>query len=328
MDTWLIILLIVLGVNVLVLSIYGCLCPYIAKKLYKKYFVREDNWTHDRMTPFYNEVFEHTFYDEGNAFIEKHKDIVKEVEITNDGLKLCGLYFDFGRKYTIIIVPGRKGTANFAMYQGQIYENSDFNILAIDPRSNGYSEGIYLTAGIRESDDLIKWSKMLHDEYNQEAIFFHGVCIGGATAMLALSKDEAFDYMIGAICEGPFYNFKKMFQNHVHDGHGPSFPVDIFMVKLFKKYTGVDIVKESPYNYAPKLNKPVLIIQCENDRFALYKQTKKLFNNIKCENKKMVTVPNSSHSHIMYDYRELYTEESLKFSKEVLDAYENKSIQK
>ena len=328
MEMWQIILIVILGIIAFVLISYACVAPYIAKRIYNHFFVREDNWVHDRMTPFYNEAIDHVFYDEGWAFVQKHKDKIKELEITNDGLKLCGVYFDFGKKNTVVIVPGRKGTAYFAMYQGQIYENTEFNILSLDPRSNGFSEGKYLTAGIRESDDLIKWSKLLHDEYHQEAIFFHGICIGGATAMMALAREDCPDYMIGVIAEGPFYNFKKMFQNHVHDSHGPSFPVDIFMVKMFKKYAGVDIIKDSPINAAKILNKPILVFQCKNDKFAIYKQTMQLFEKIKYKDKKIVVVENSSHSHIMYHYRDLYTEESLKFSHEVLKAYENKNLSK
>ena len=310
------IVLVVLGaIGVVSLILSFLLMGVAAIPIYKIIFKRKKSWIHDRTIPDYDDEVDKAMYEEGKAWLDTHKDIWEEVEVQNDGLMLRGIYLNFGREHTLVVISGRKGTAWFMSYYGQIYEDSDYNVLLIDSRGNGWSEGEYLTAGVKESGDLLAWCKYLHDERGQKGIIMHGICIGGATAMLLTAREDCPDYMLGVIAEGPFTTILNLFVNHLKTAHAPYWPMHHLIGKCFKRYAGVDVIKDSPINRAQDMHKPILIMQGMKDNFARMPQTKELFDKIASEDKEFFLMPEGDHSHMMYYNREMYVNKCKEFVK-------------
>ena len=76
-----------------------------------------------------------------------------------NGLKLVGEWFDYGFDKTVIILPGRRETLVYSYYYAQPYKELGINVLVIDQRAHGLSEGTYSTCGIKEADDVKLWLK-------------------------------------------------------------------------------------------------------------------------------------------------------------------------
>jgi hypothetical protein len=272
----------------------------LTKGLYFGWFVRTTPNKYPRETPSCAEESQVKMFMDGMAFKEQEKDFLSDVEIVSDGLRLTGIYLDYHKSVTVVIIPGRSETSSYSFYYAQLYKNSPFNVLVIDSRATGISEGKFLTAGIKESGDLLLWAKFLHEQKSQTAVLFHGICIGAATSLLALSHEECPDYVKGAIAEGSFKNFKRMFAYHVKSGHHPSFFVSEELPFYFRHYAGVDIMKDSPEKKVALVKKPVCFIQGKEDIYVPYPDAQDLYEHCGSADKELHFFEHGEHSKLRY----------------------------
>ena len=122
----------------------------IAKKVYHNILVRTgpEKWTRANSYP---PNPEHTrMFDLGMDWAHE-----------NEGLKLAGEYFDFGHKRCAIIFPGRTESLYYSYYFAQPYAEAGCNILVVDSRAHGLSEGKYNYCSTREWSDVIAWSRLI-----------------------------------------------------------------------------------------------------------------------------------------------------------------------
>ena len=134
----------------------------LTKGLYFGWFVRTTPNKYPRETPSCAEESQVKMFTSGLSFKEQEKAFLSDVSIVSEGLTLQGLYLDYHRSISVIVIPGRSETSSYSFYYAELYKNSLYNVLLIDSRATGLSEGKFLTAGIKESSDLIAWAKFLH----------------------------------------------------------------------------------------------------------------------------------------------------------------------
>ena len=83
-----------------------------------------------------------TMWERGLVWKKKNESFIKEVSVkSKDGLKLVGEWFDYGFDKTVIILPGRRETLVYSYYYANPYKESGVNVLVIDQRAHGFSEG-------------------------------------------------------------------------------------------------------------------------------------------------------------------------------------------
>ena len=162
----------------------------IAKKVYHNILVRTgpEKWTRANSYP---PNPEHTrMFDLGMDWARENEARKRPVSIENEGLKLAGEYFDFGHKRCAIIFPGRTESLYYSYYFAQPYAEAGCNILVVDSRAHGLSEGKYNYCSTREWSDVIAWSRFAHDQLGCSDVVLHGICVGGAAVVLAAAKPE------------------------------------------------------------------------------------------------------------------------------------------
>jgi dipeptidyl aminopeptidase/acylaminoacyl peptidase len=84
----------------------------------------------------------------------------EEVEVeSKDGLALKGTFIEKfkGSKRVIIIVHGYKASYIWSLQFVNMFFSKGFNVLLVDQRSHGRSEGTYATYGHYEKYDLDLW---------------------------------------------------------------------------------------------------------------------------------------------------------------------------
>ncbi|MBR1974372.1 MAG: alpha/beta fold hydrolase [Clostridia bacterium] len=164
-------------------------------------------------------------YNDGVAWSEQNQAYKKDVHIVNEGLNLYGEYYDYGYDRALIFVAGRTEGLRYGYYFAKPYPELGYNVLTLDARAHGESDGTFNTVGFEEHKDLLAWAKLLHDEYGIKHIVFHGICIGSSCALMALTSKDCPDYLEGLIAEGMYPNFYETFKNHmVGDFHQPEWP--------------------------------------------------------------------------------------------------------
>nr|MCR5505772.1 alpha/beta hydrolase [Bacilli bacterium] len=214
-------ILLVLG---LIFSIF--LTMYIAKQVYEHTLVRRTPEEWGRVCSALDNEEQVAMWNEGLKWGEENKEFKHEVKIhSKEGLKLCGEFFDFGKEETAIILSGRCECLWYGYYYALPYQKAGYNILVIDNRAHGNSEGKYSTAGILESEDVLRWMAFLKDKFTQKAFVLHCICIGGSTGLLAANTEFGQENIKKICLDGAYINFKESYKRHyIAKGHA-LFPV-------------------------------------------------------------------------------------------------------
>ncbi len=131
---------------------YFLLTFIISCIIYTKLFVRTSPEKWSRTVSWPDKELQ-TMFDEGKKWGEENEKYRKHVEIDSCGFHLVGEYFDFGFDKAVIIIPGRSESGTYSYYFSEPYKKSGYNVLAIDNRCHGLSEGKYNTLGLKEFQD-------------------------------------------------------------------------------------------------------------------------------------------------------------------------------
>ena len=244
-------------------------------------------------------------FDIGIAWDEKYKRYKQPVEIKSDGLRLVGEFFDFGSKKSVIIIAGRMESLLYSYYFAEPYRKMGFNVLVIDNRAHGLSEGRYLSLGAKEYRDIIRWGEMLRDRFDQRDIVLHGICIGSCTALYAMVSDECPDCFRAMVAEGMYTTFCDSFVNHMKDGRHPVQPFTWFVMKYVRIFGKADVVHDGPIYRIDKLKKPILFIHSKEDVFSLPEEAQRVYDRCNSE-KKLVWFDKGAHSRVRINAPERY----------------------
>lgn len=245
-------------------------------------------------------------WDEGIEFMSQYSKYKKEVSITNDGLKLMGELYDFGHKKTATFLCGRCECLIYAYYYAKPYLESGYNLLFVDPRGHGFSEGHYSTVGIKEGEDIVAWMNYIHNNFKQEKFVLHCVCVGGSAGTIAYNFKNGKELIEKIVFDGVFINFLESYKRHYVDLGHKKFPVFYLIWFWFKMYTGQSVKKASPLNNIKTIDIPVLFIHTKNDKYSLPENAVKVFDACPSKNKKLVWFTEGSHSHIRNNALEKY----------------------
>ena len=270
----------------------------IAKAQYENLLVRtsKEKWTRECSAL---EIEEHYgMYCEGVKWAEKNADKIREVTVENDGFLLCGEYFDFGYKKAAIIIPGRNEGLRYSYYFAKPYADAGYNVLVIDIRAHGESEGKYDSLGWHEQNDTIKWIDLLAEHYGVKKVVLHGLCIGAATSVYVAANKSCPPELEAIILEGPFTSFYDVLKQRMKTNKKPVFPVRDQIAYYIKKYSKTDIKKESPIKSAPELKVPVLMICGRQDVSSVPEKCEQLYKAIGSDVKELVWFEKGSHSHL------------------------------
>lgn len=234
----------------------------------------------------------------------KKTPVYEDIKIENDGFKLYGQYIDLGFDKAVIIIPGRCESLMYSYYFAPPYEKAGYNILVIDIRCHGLSDGKYDYVGIGEDSDILKWATILKERYGNSSVWLHGICMGANTAVLAGADPQGV--IDGVVLEGPYTSFRENYRQHLVVGKHPVWPLLGMVMNLIKKHTGVDVDKANPIDFIDKLDLPVLILAGRNDVYSVPGETDRLFEKCSGKPKELVWFEKGSHSHLRIADEETY----------------------
>ena len=246
-------------------------------------------------------------FDTGMAWEKRYSDKKREVSITSDGLKLCGEYFDFGGRRAVIIIAGRMESLLYSYYFAEPFREAGLNVLVIDNRAHGNSEGKVSSLGYKEYRDVIRWCRLLHDELGNERITLHGICIGASTALFTETSPDCPEYVDSIIVEGMYVNFYESFKNHmiVDRPEKPRFPIMQGVMIHIRFFSGANVVTDGPLKRIDRLKRPILFLHSREDKYSTPDKAVLLFDKCRSE-KKLVWFDKGAHSRIRINNTEAY----------------------
>ena len=194
------------------------------------------------------------------------------VEITSiDGLTLRGEYCRCENpKRNIICVHGYRadGISNFAAVLPD-FMAMDSNILLIDQRACGKSDGKYICFGMKERIDLLLWAKWLNDNGGSDLpLYFDGVSLGGTTVLMA-SDLNLPPNIAGIIADcgytSPFEILKYIIKTYMPF---PTYPV-LWLIDLINRIvTGYWLTEVDTRQCVKNAKVPILFVHGAKDRFV------------------------------------------------------------
>ena len=240
-----------------------------------------------------------------------------------DNLKLHALFINNNTNKTIICVHGYKakdGLYDFGM-SAKFLNSLGYNLLFVDNRAHGLSQGKYIGFGVLDSIDVNSWVDYLVTNMKQETIILYGMSMGAATVLNTdsspsdSSPDSSPVKAIIADCgfasgyDEVAYQIKKMY-------HLPSFPlvpISNILLKLLAKYSLKD--KEA-YKSIKNYKNNLLIIHGSRDHFVPTSDAYKIFENATCK-KKLLIIKDASHAKSYLKDTELYEQTIKEFLNEI-----------
>ncbi len=205
----------------------------------------------------------------------------KEVSIKSfDNLTLHGYLLE-GKNHdrTIICVHGYHSSPqhDFGPAAYKLLECAD--LLFIDQRAHGKSEGKYITLGIKESRDCKAWAEYILKEKGEDhPVYLDGVSMGGTTVLLASSLDLPKNIK-GIIADCGFSSPMEILKNIT--GKFLKTNTDVLLLstdiycKLFAKFS----LKEMDTAKAMQNNRlPVLFAHGMCDELVPYQMTKDAYD--------------------------------------------------
>lgn len=292
-----------------------CYTYPIAKAVYEDQLVRTSPEKWGRTCSFPDDAEQVQMWNDGIAWMESNRHRITELQIENDGLKLFGQYFDYGQDRCVIILPGRCESLVYSYYFAPPYEKAGFNILVIDTRCHGKSDGKYNTIGVKESGDVLAWAKLVHDQFGNREIYFHGICIGTSSGLFALTAKDRPDYLRGLVTEGCYISFPETFKRHMIALNRPRFPVLQLAMMLIYRHTGTNVYRYKPITSIAQIDPDcrVLFLYGEKDIFSIPAKSRQLFNACASQDKKLVWFEKGGHSHLRINNTEKYDQAIIDF---------------
>jgi len=255
-------------------------------------------------------------FNEGVEWAGRFKDKTEELSIiSGDGLKLYGEYLNFGYDKCAVILQGRADSLLYSYYFADVYYKNGHNILVVDVRAHGLSDGKYQTGGIKESDDCVLWIKLINKKYGINDFTIHGICIGGATAVYTYVKlkNAGSDLVKRIVTDGLYQSYYEIYKGHFIMFKKPSFPAIQMCFFFIYAFTGARLFKETPLKCMKDIDIPILFIWSGKDIFCTKPKGEELFAVCASEHKELRFFPEGRHSHVRSSQEAEYDEVIAKF---------------
>ena len=186
---------------------------------------------------------------------------------SQDGLLLSGRYYHEQDGAPVdICFHGYRSTWKTDFCGGsKLSRDMGHNLLLIDQRGHGKSQGSTITFGLKERLDLVQWVNYITERFGSDTpIFLYGISMGGATVLMA-PQEQLPANVRGIIADCPFANALEIIC-HV----GKEKPVPRWLIKPFALlgallFGGVRLNQTDARRELSKATIPVLIIHGEAD---------------------------------------------------------------
>lgn len=216
---------------------------------------------------------------------------------STDGLNLNATYFlpeNDSHKWAIL-VHGYGRDQTFSYDYAEEYLKHGYNVLTPDLRASGTSEGIYLTMGKLESQDIAMWAAKILEKDADAKIVLHGVSMGAATVMMASALD--IQNLCAVVEDCGYTSAYEMFTAQLDVIFGlPEFPIMPFVDMVSHMKTGYPISNAAPISSIKFAKIPMLFIHGTEDKLVPFAMFERLYNVSYNPNKEKFVVEGAGHA--------------------------------
>lgn len=235
----------------------------------------------------------------------------EDVYITSfDGLRLHGRYYHVKDGAPVNIgFHGYRATAlrDFCVGANESLKRGH-NLLLIDQRGQGKSQGRTITMGVKEHRDVLSWAKYASERFSEDTkIIIYGVSMGAASVIMSTALDLPKN-VTGVIADCPYNSPKDIILNVCDKDMGINpklaYPFVWLAAKIFGRF---DINAVSCAQAVKSAKIPIIILHGEEDLYVPCEMSEEILN----ANPKLVTrytFPRAGHGISFFADKERYRE--------------------
>lgn len=237
--------------------------------------------------------------------------------ITDDKLELKAKFLraDKETHNTIIAIHGyrSRGLYEFSAIS-EMYNRNGFNVLLVDCRSHGESEGRYAGFGVLDRHDIVQWIHYVLGSIDRNAeIWLHGVSTGASTAIYA-SEFRLPENVKGIISDCAFTSSWEVMNHIFGNKYGINVsPVMKIASLISKRRAGYRFDEVSTVDVLKNATLPILFIHGSEDDFVPVEMTRRNYEICASNKKELLIVDGASHAESFYKNPELYEKTVMEF---------------
>lgn len=277
-----------------------------------------------------NTVSREETLENAKSYMDKYDNFVKDKEVKEVKIKSSKYDYEIPAIFIknpkgsdlAVMVHGMGGT-KYSMYQqGEVLYDLGYSLLIYDQRNSGDNMCESSTFGVLESYDCLDALDYVKKNLNENNnILLYGQSYGGATALIAASRDDSnIDYLV-LDCPVADSNelVDEVFKN-VEKKQGLPAWIMRFTGNIFLKLKlgfSLDDIDASKWAKDANIKSPTLIINSDSDTVTPYHMGEEIYEAIGNNKKELYTAKGYGH----LKFSETNPEEFKKVLKDFLDKY-------
>ena len=215
--------------------------------------------------------------------------------IAFDGRRLSGRYYHHSDSAPLdILMHGYRSHSSIDFCGGfQLAREMGHNILLVDQRACGLSEGRVICFGVKERRDCHSWINYALCRFGEDIeINLFGVSMGGAAVIMAndLGLPENVKRIVA---DSPFASPRAIISTVAEKEKLPEKPVWAVARMSARLFGGFDPEESSAIEAAKSCKVPLLIICGEADRLVPAEMSRQIHEN--CPGSELLSIPGADH---------------------------------
>ena len=218
--------------------------------------------------------------------------------LSRDAIRLAGWYIPAGGPPApgIVLSHGHGRSRSELLPHANFLHEAGYAVLVFDYRHRGESEGIEVTMGLSEQDDLLAAIDYLAGQPDVDArhIGILGLSMGSVVALLVAARDQRIKTVVA---ECPYATAEAIMTRALqHFYHLPRFPFAVAAKRLVELRLGMSLDMADAIDVVRRIApRPLMFIADEADAVLGPDETRKLYDAAR-EPKRFWLVPGAGHS--------------------------------
>ncbi|XZK29593.1 alpha/beta hydrolase [Clostridium perfringens] len=272
----------------------------------------------------------YTRYVENNLFDEALYNSASKEDITLksfDGLNLTSTLImnENPTNKFIVLVHGVSICYVGSLKYFDIFYRNGFNVLIVNQRRHGKSEGKYSTYGFYEKYDVNMWIEYLKSRFGNDIILgLHGESMGAGTVMETIPLNNSIKFVIEDCGYSNFYELIGFQITHQYKNRlvrrilRPSLIFANFFMKTKAKFSMKKIV---PIDIVSSTSLPMMFIHGKEDYFVPWYMSVDLYKAKTKGYKELYLVEGAKHAEALEVNKILYEKKIMTFIEKALSLY-------
>ena len=200
---------------------------------------------------------------------------------------------DSASKGTVVLFHSLGNSKSSVLPEANEFRFMGFNVMLIDFRGHGNSDGNTTTIGYKESEEV----KLAYDwliKQGETKIILWGTSMGAVAIMKSLADNKI--NVTGIILEMPFGSLHQHMKARARTLGFPKQPFAVLVTFWTGVRRGFNGFKLNSFQNAEKINCPTLFQWGNNDHLVSKAEAQNIYQHIGSKNKKFVVYENGVHS--------------------------------